>query len=132
MDRFELTKEKVCAMMGSPEWQEGDGRVALEALLCYMDGLNSEWHKWDEELPPMNTEVLAYNHLWVDEDFNPDGIRIGFAQPTINNTIDFISCVWDNELDSYESYSLDNDEGMTEWYGPVLPEYWREIPKIKK
>lgn len=131
-NKFDLTRTKVVAMLHSNEFNHGDGAIALEALLSWMDGLKPEWHKWSEELPPMNTEIIAYNHLWKDEDFNPYGIRIGFAEGIDGENIDFMSCIWDNEMDSYESYSLDSGEDMEEWYGPVLPEYWREIPKFRK
>lgn len=36
------------------------------------------WKKFKEEKPPEGEEVLAYHPSWIDEDFNPRGIRIGF------------------------------------------------------
>lgn len=36
------------------------------------------WKKFKEEKPSEGEEVLAYHPSWIDEDFNPKGIRIGF------------------------------------------------------
>lgn len=36
------------------------------------------WKKFKEEKPSEGEEVLAYHPSWIDEDFNPRGIRIGF------------------------------------------------------
>lgn len=40
--------------------------------------MNKGWHKYSEELPPIGIEVIAYNHKWVNQDFNPNGTRVGF------------------------------------------------------
>lgn len=37
-----------------------------------------DWKKYKEEKPSEGEEVLAYHPSWIDEDFNPRGIRIGF------------------------------------------------------
>lgn len=39
-----------------------------------------DWKKYKEEKPPEGEEVLAYHPSWIDEDFNPRGIRIGFLE----------------------------------------------------
>lgn len=45
------------------------------------------WKKFKEEKPPEGEEVLAYHPSWIDEDFNPRGIRIGLTicENTLNN-----------------------------------------------
>ena len=35
---------------------------------------------YQEQKPPFGVEVVAYHHKWVDEDFNPNGTRVGFYQ----------------------------------------------------
>lgn len=46
------------------------------------------WKKFKEEKPPEGEEVLAYHPSWIDEDFNPRGIRIGFGmEGTILNRL---------------------------------------------
>lgn len=37
------------------------------------------WRKFSKEKPPQGQEVLAYNRAWINEDFNPKGVRIGFT-----------------------------------------------------
>lgn len=38
-----------------------------------------KWIKYEKQsLPPTGVEVLAYNSKWINEDFNPKGIRVGF------------------------------------------------------
>ena len=39
---------------------------------------NPNWIKTEDELPPEGIEVIAFHHKWIDEDFNPNGTRIGF------------------------------------------------------
>ena len=58
------------------------------------------WIKYTEQLLPMEEEVLAYNHNWVDEDFNPTGTRIGFQ---CND--DFISAHYWSHQDCYMTIS---------------------------
>lgn len=48
------------------------------------------WKKFKEEKPSEGEEVLAYHPSWIDEDFNPRGIRIGFW----NGGDDFKSAHW--------------------------------------
>lgn len=49
-----------------------------------------DWKKYKEEKPSEGEEVLAYHPSWIDEDFNPRGIRIGFW----NGGDDFKSAHW--------------------------------------
>lgn len=49
------------------------------------------WHKYDKyNLPPIGVEVVAFNHKWINRDFNPRGIRVGFQC----DDGDFISAYW--------------------------------------
>ena len=36
------------------------------------------WNEFSKIKPNECEEVLAFNSKWIDEDFNPNGIRIGF------------------------------------------------------
>ena len=42
-----------------------------------------KWINYKEQKPPYGVEVLAYHHEWVNEDFNPKGIRVGFLQDSL-------------------------------------------------
>lgn len=59
------------------------------------------WKKYKEEKPPEGEEVLAYHPSWIDEDFNPRGIRIGFW----NGGDDFKSAHWWDYQDCYITIS---------------------------
>ena len=37
-----------------------------------------KWNKVSENEIPFGEEVIAFNEKWIDEDFNPNGTRIGF------------------------------------------------------
>ena len=51
-----------------------------------------EWNKVSEKEIPFGEEVIAFNEKWIDEDFNPNGTRVGFMQDD-----GFISATWNNE-----------------------------------
>ena len=59
------------------------------------------WKKFKEEKPSEGEEVLAYHPSWIDEDFNPRGIRIGFW----NGGDDFKSAHWWDYQDCYITIS---------------------------
>lgn len=63
--------------------------------------MKSDWISYDEEKPPIGTEVLSRNEDWINEDFNKFGIRIGFQNEDENG--DFITAQWDNSSDFYET-----------------------------
>lgn len=57
-------------------------------------------------------EVLAHAAEWIDDDFNPKGIRSGF----IGGDGSFISAYWNDTFDSYEN----NEE--------FFPDFFLEVP----
>lgn len=71
---------------------------------------NNGWIKIEKEsnLPETGIEVLCFNENWIDEDFNPNGIRIGFL-----NDEEWITAHWWNYQDTYMTIShsdCDDDE----------------------
>lgn len=84
------------------------------------------WYKYCECKPPIDIEVIAFNHKWINEDFNPRGTRVGFR--TYDE--DFISAYWWDYQDDYVS--------IAKWkYAPddvaenIEPEWWTPIPDFK-
>lgn len=66
------------------------------------------WIEFNQEKPPVGIEVLAMSELWIDEDFNKHGVRIGFLNEDENGS--FISSKWNNYQDVYttaESHQSD-------------------------
>ena len=57
---------------------EGFGKLAPVFLEGANFALNNMYINYQEQKPPIGVEVIAYHHKWVDEDFNPNGTRIGF------------------------------------------------------
>lgn len=96
------------------------------------------WINYNEQKPPLGIPVLAYHHLWVDEDFNPKGIREGFLTDNLasdDSTYDFVSAHWWNEQDCYMTISKIEIEGHEQGYSEnilnsIEPEYWMEIPEF--
>ena len=91
-----------------------------------------DWIKYTENfLPPVGEEVIAYNHKWINEDFNPRGFRVGFR----NDENDFISAYWWDYQDDYiaiaEWKCKDNPGFSKELAENIFPEYWMKIPDFK-
>ena len=93
--------------------------------------LEATWYKYSETPPPIGVEVIAYNHKWINEDFNPKGTRVGFR--TDEN--DFISAYWWDYQDDYVGISGWKCEGTPEFSDELIesrePEYWLPIPDFK-
>lgn len=83
-----------------------------------------DWKKYKEEKPPEGEEVLAYHPSWIDEDFNPRGIRIGFW----NGGDDFKSAHWWDYQDCYITISHcdcdDNSLFSDRIKNSIEPELW--------
>ena len=90
-----------------------------------------KWNKVSEKEIPFGEEVIAFNKEWIDKDFNPNGTRIGFLSDD-----GFVSAVWLNEHDCYETISklhCEDDEDFFEFYiDNTEPEFWYPIPKCPK
>jgi hypothetical protein len=37
-----------------------------------------KWIDVKERLPEIGVEIILFNGKWIDEDFNPNGTRVGF------------------------------------------------------
>lgn len=81
-------------------------------------------------LPPCGEEVLAYNSKWVNYDFNPRGIRVGFRTDE-----GFVSAFWWDYQDDYIAIDKSKCESNPEFFVNHLdntePEYWLELPSFK-
>ena len=90
-----------------------------------------EWINYKEEKPTLGVEVMAYHHKWVDEDFNPNGTRIGFLSDD-----GFISAYWWDEQDCYETISKEICESDEDFYENHIdntePEFWCPMPETIK
>lgn len=76
------------------------------------------WRDVNIELPPIDKEVIAKSAKWIDEDFNPRGIRVGFMTDH-----GFISAKWVDYHNCYiEKRSEDNTNEM--------PTHWRPVETI--
>ena len=89
----------------------------------------SPWINYKEEKPPFGVEVIAYHHKWVDEDFNPNGTRIGFLLDD-----GFTSAFWWDYQDCYKTISKQHCESNKDFYANHIdntePEFWFPIPKF--
>ena len=123
-------------------WAYNDVRDITNTLEVKTDEdfVETKWISYKEQKPPYGVEVLAYHHDWVDEDFNPKGIRVGFLQENLakdNDLYDFVSAFWWNYQDCYMTISkvvCGADDNSKAFYQDHLdciePEYWMEIPKF--
>lgn len=88
----------------------------------------SPWLKYKDKKPEVDVEVIAFNPKWIDEDFNPNGTRIGFLSDD-----GFTSAFWWDYQDCYETISKSRCEDNKEFYSRHIdntePEFWMPIPK---
>lgn len=82
------------------------------------------WNKISEKELPYGEEVIAFNEKWIDEDFNPSGLRVGFLDDD-----GFISTEWDEDCDCYCTTYEEGDD--VDAYGrkkPNMPTHWMKMP----
>lgn len=77
--------------------------------------LKVKWNKSEEYLPEQGVEVIGFHPDWIDEDFNPQGVRVCF----INDDGNWWQAWWVDYQDSYETYITESG-----------PSYW--VPKPNK
>ena len=91
----------------------------------------SPWIKYKDEKPKVGVEVIAFHPKWIDEDFNPNGTRIGFLSDG-----GFTSAFWWDYQDCYETISKMHCESNKDFYRSHIdntePEFWMPIPKLLK
>ena len=108
---------------------EGFGPLAPVFLEGAEFALENRYINYQEQKPPFGVEVIAYHHKWVDEDFNPNGTRIGFLSDE-----GFTSAFWWDEQDCYETISKEICESDEDFYKNHIdntePEFWLPIPKF--
>ena len=89
-----------------------------------------EWKIFSENKPPIGKEVLAYNPAWIDEDFNPKGIRIGFY----DGNEDFTSAHYWSHQDCYMTIShleCDDNPAFSERIkNSIEPTLWIELDSL--
>lgn len=86
---------------------------------------NPYWYNYNENIPPSGIEVLCYNEGWIDKDFCPDGIRIGYR-----NDGSFVHIKWDNDQDMW--WPVDSDLDKDRVTEPLFPTHWKFYPKPPK
>lgn len=70
------------------------------------------WFNYKEVKPEVGVEVLAQSDKWIDEDYNPKGIRIGLQNES-NEDGYFVCAQWNNIQDFYKTQYMD------------IPEKWK-------
>lgn len=68
-----------------------------------------KWNKLKDHQPEVGIEVIGFHRDWIDEDFNPDGIRICF----LNGDEQWYQAMWVDYQDSYNTYV--SETGPSHW-----------------
>jgi hypothetical protein len=88
-----------------------------------------KWKNYNEIKPPHGIEILAHNPMWIDEDYNPKGIRIGFEYAE-----GFVSAHYWNYQDCYMTISHtecdDNECYSDEIKNSIEPTLWIELDSL--
>lgn len=84
-----------------------------------------KWIDLKTEKPEVGQEVLLYNEKWIDEDFNPKGIRIGW----FGDSSGWTSAYWCNYHDEYHTRdNADDNEQFTDSKAEnQVPTHWMPI-----
>lgn len=96
-----------------------------------------KWNKVSEKELPYGEEVIAFNEKWIDEDFNPNGTRVGFLGDD-----GFISAKWIYTFDEYVTRCEEGDDYYYEMVKshnskadeykevviPNMPTHWMKMP----
>ena len=114
------------------DFEYADIQVAFEEGAKWADNHSkSPWLKYKDKKPEVGVEVIAFNPKWIDEDFNPNGTRIGFLSDD-----GFTSAFWWDYQDCYETISKIHCESNKDFYRSHIdntePEFWMPIPESPK
>jgi hypothetical protein len=91
------------------------------------------WNLISEGLPEYGIEVLGYHKLWIDEDYNIDGIRICYKTDMLDEEDNpvWVSAAWCGYHDEWHTISTDDirEEGdKTGIDKNVAPTHWMPKP----
>ena len=90
--------------------------------------ITNDWVEIKIRKPDFGIEVLCFNPEWVNADFNPQGLRVGFR----SGEGDFTTAHWWDYQDTYMTISKDNCEGNPEFSKEIQdntePTHWFELP----
>ena len=86
--------------------------------------VNMRWIPLTEKEPEEGFEVLLYNKNWINEDWNPKGVRVGY----LDGVGGWISAYWCNYHDDYHTRTSDEDDKQFEDYKAEnqIPTHWME------
>lgn len=89
--------------------KKSDFEVNEIANICNIIKKNDEENNWifidEDNLPEIGTEFLLKNEKWINEDYNPLGIRLGFRCDLMG----WVSSYYCNEHDEYHTRYSDED-----------------------
>lgn len=90
----------------------------------FEEEVNPKWKEVKSQTPEEGIPVSGFNELWIDEDFNPKGIRECFVDDNGNWTYS----KYCYQHDCYHTRTIDNFG--TEGYLP--PTHWMELPDTQQ
>ena len=124
--------------------QWGDYLTASDAERACEIALDNQWLSVKEHPLTEGEEVIGFNLMWINPDFNPNGHRIGF----LNGNGEFTSASWVNSQDCYATCWEEGDDYSTEQlidgklktyfdgidghmcgHRPNMPTHYMRIPK---
>lgn len=127
MNRQEQIEQEALRMFERPD-SSADNSTKLEALSArgifisgaqFADSLD-RWVKVEDSLPEHGVCVLGFSEKWVDEDFNPTGVRECY----VDQDGAWASTEWDNDQDSWHTHS----EFWCEAGSDFNPSHWMNKP----
>lgn len=91
--------------------------IGNSAGVCHTPIKSNEGNVWvdiESDLPPTGTMVDGFNEIWINEDFNPEGIRECF----LNDEKYWTSAEWNNDQDTWDA---DSKFAPTHWKQRIPP-----------
>lgn len=87
-----------------------------------------DYIKISEQKPEVGVQVICFNKAWINEDFNPNGTRIGF----LNGDDEFTTAHWWDYQDAYMTISKSECEENHDYSKDIQdntePTHWMKIP----
>lgn len=110
------------------DWK-ADGMISFANFILSKWQEAERWRNVEEELPPIGEEVLFFHEDWIDEDFNPKGVRIGFRLDE-----DYVTAHYWSHQDCYMTIShseCDNNDAFSDkTKKSINPHKWKPIYNI--
>lgn len=86
--------------------------------------------KSEKDYPEKGTEVLLFKKSWINQDYNPRGVRIGY----LDDVSGWVSAYWCNYHNAYHTRTSNEDNDQFEDFKSInqIPTHWKPLGSSPK